>query len=336
MQPGAGYSINIYHELFTGKKPDEIGFFNIWQVKRNKDNKYKLIAFIGEILDTCIKSFYLRRLIRFGLFKLKLLPFDMSNIPFSMLPYISQNKADSVFSTSENTVLSDYKFKILSASDIKNEKGHRDKEIINQAQKIKNGDNIFLLLGDLDALAHKFGMGQEFYTHLKQCDTWIGEIISKANENHEKIIVISDHGMEGVNDDGVVDLQIEQKLGKPSENGYLYFLDATIARFWYKNDAQKKRVRAHMKKYPSMQLVSPQRRKELGISNSDYGDDIYFIDEKKYIHPCFLGSKKPKALHGYDPGYKSQVAYVGCNFESGLKHKVSTKDINKLLRKLLS
>ena len=141
--------------------------------------------------------------------------------------------------------------------------------------------------------------------------------------------------MEGVYDDGVVDLQIEQKLGKPSENGYLYFLDATIARFWYKNDAQKKRVRAHMSNFPSMKLVSQHRRMELGITNTDFGDDIYFIYEKKYIHPCFLGSKKPKALHGYDPSYASQTAFVGSNFELNLQNEATTNDVYESLRTLL-
>jgi hypothetical protein len=310
-KPGPGYSLNIYNELLAGKNPDDVGFFNIWKLKENHGLIPKLRSYAGSLLDLLITNFYLSRVMHYALFKFKILGADYSNIPFRLIPFVDKIPAKTVFEVDYETILTKYDFKVLNASKVNAKAGARDETLIGELKESVGKGNVFVLMADLDALAHKAGMSTEFDSHLLKCDKWVESVAAQCEMVGESLVILSDHGMKKVKESDSFSVNVEKACGRASSSSYLYFLDATMIRFWIYDESFRVKIESYMNSLEEVFEINKSRRSQLGITKKDFGDLIYFTKEGKYIHPCFLGSSHPLALHGYDPDFLSQEAYLG-------------------------
>lgn len=310
IRPGFGYSVNIVAELFAGKTPDDLGTFNIFGY--NPDNTW-LAAHRGWLrLLAPVRRSYLADRVAHRLLARR--AGYVGNIPFQHIGYFERTGAYP-FSPEfpYPTIFSDPHFRgsRVFHSDLKGVlPPHRDAQLIERARRaVRPGESIFLSLSDLDAAAHAHGVGTpEFMARIADYDAWLGDLIDRfmAANPDGFVSVLSDHGAE--NTHGAHDMGVERHLGPASPRRYMYFLDATLARFWVADPALHGEVAEFLAVDPRGRLVTEEERAEYGLRNRAFGDYIWVVDEGYGISPSFLGRGVSKALHGYHPELESQQA----------------------------
>jgi len=167
-------------------------------------------------------------------------------------------------------------------------------------------DLYLIHVGELDILGHRFGARPElFVSYLREIDAWIRELYELTHRHGHtcSLVVVSDHGMMNVK--GAVDItnklsQLKLRLHKD----YLYFLDSTMARFWFMNKQAQREVEAMLQTIPHGHIISPTEKNELHINfqHNQYGDLLFWLEEGYIIFPNFFqanNSNMPKGMHGY-------------------------------------
>lgn len=160
-------------------------------------------------------------------------------------------------------------------------------------------------LGDLDVLGHKFGPGSRLVEEtLYGIDCHIEEMCNLLSKNYEsyRILVVSDHGMREVAKfvDVMAGLE-EVELNVPRD--YLYFLDATLARFWFKTERTKRDVVEKLLGMGCGHILSDEEEKKRHIYFHDnrYGELYFWLDKGYVICPSFFQKNRQgtKGMHGY-------------------------------------
>lgn len=160
-------------------------------------------------------------------------------------------------------------------------------------------DLYFIHLVDLDKVMHEYGVESlESKRKMKEQDKLIKEMATKFIERfggNNKIVIWSDHGFLDVK--GVVD--VKNKI--PGE--ITAFYDSTIARFWFRNDIEKRIVVGILKNIENGRVLSNEERLKYKIPMSrKYGDVLFISDPGYLILPNYhQGNKRIKGMHGYMP-----------------------------------
>jgi len=161
-------------------------------------------------------------------------------------------------------------------------------------------------IGELDGLGHHYGPHPDFFSEfLKEIDLWLFKIYGSIRRKGLKcnLIIASDHGMFDVR--SIVDIEKQLKslfLKVPKD--YIYFLDSTIARFWFSNDKAKNLIEEMLLRIPNGHIVSEEEKKRYHIDfkHNGYGNLWFWLDRGCMIFPNFfqsLKSSKTKGMHGY-------------------------------------
>jgi len=310
--PGVGYSINIYYELFAGLRPDDLGFFNKWNINRQGFSGQPIPGAVLKFLDSTRFSPLLSR----GLHKVYEKLFgtsNLANIPFSYLKYFVKQDSNQVFHTQDvPTIFNRYALDVILSTDIpglSSEKGEKDEKAYLMAMEhLKKNKKVFLMLGDLDAIAHRYGMDSPYYLeHIRKLDRMCSELIQcfrNAHGQQGSVIVLSDHGMAPVHS-GVA-INLEKHFGHIGLNRYVYFLDSVFLRVWTESQSLKQEIENYLQELNVGQILYKAQRKKYGIVSKEFGDIIYLLHEGKVFFPGFMGGRLPKAMHGYAPELESQ------------------------------
>lgn len=156
----------------------------------------------------------------------------------------------------------------------------------------------------LDIIAHHFGPDSpQVRCALKEIDSKMFNLYQSVQLSHEQItvIIMSDHGMTPISNQvdimGIMkDLPID--LGKD----YLFFLDSTIARFWFFNEKTKKLVSDRLSSLSCGKILDASDMKMLGINEigPEYGELFFAMNERWVIYPDFFRKHRPPmGMHGY-------------------------------------
>jgi hypothetical protein len=310
VRPGFGYSVNLVAELFAGMTPDELGFLNIFNYKPGS-SWLRGWAPALRLLSPLRHAYYLDRVAHRALARVV---GYTANIPFSYLGAFEPT-GSYPFSPSfpHPTLLSSPGFRgtLVLHSQLRNvAPPGRDRVLVERALgAVRPGEGLFVSLPDLDALVHSTGVGSpEFLARIEDYRVWLGELIAafrRANPDGY-VAVVSDHGAASVR--GSHDLRVERHFGRPRPDRYMYFLDATLARFWVPDPGLRSEIAAHLGEEPRGVLVSEEERSEYGVASRAFGDLIWVVNEGLGISPSFLGRGTGKGLHGYHPALPSQQA----------------------------
>lgn len=200
-----------------------------------------------------------------------------------------------------------------------------DKNTLSKIKKLKTKIQ-FIHLGELDPISHKYGpYSKEVINHVRFLD----KELSKIND---KMIIWSDHGFLKVKD--VINLSSifkELKYGKDC----VYFLDSTMARFWFKNKIVKEKVINLLKKIKNGKIL---KNKELKKFHLPKKQDLLFICDPGYIiSPNFFdGYNVPKGMHTYNPKLKEQKGFYLISFIKGRKKPAKMVDLFPTMLKIMN
>jgi len=174
-------------------------------------------------------------------------------------------------------------------------------------QGIKNSDlpNLTVIHPcSLDLIAHNFGPGSpQVRCALKEIDSQMFNLhqLVQLSDEPITIVIMSDHGMTPISHQaditGVLrNLPID--LGKD----YLFFLDSTVARFWFFNEKAKKLVSERLSSLRCGKILDTSDMRMLGINEigPEYGELFFAMKERYIVYPDFFRKHRPPmGMHGY-------------------------------------
>jgi hypothetical protein len=334
--PGIGFSNNIYPEMLCGKNPDEMGYFNEWSPHFKKNKK---LSFVFRFLDMFRGNLYINAGIRKIILK-KFFKIDYANIPFKYCHYFKPQGSHQFRDLPGDSLLNEYGFKIYDAFETGLKRRIRDFSIIDKlSNDLKDGDNYFLSLLDLDHSCHVFGSNSvEVDNHLAMIDsklTILFDDFMKLDAENE-IYLFSDHGMVDVHKDVFFD--IESHIGNMHEDEYFYFVDSTYVRIWVFNNEKEDKILNYLNSRDYGGIVSSSEREKFGLTNKDFGDLIFRANEGIMLAPNFYGGRSVKAMHGYDSSLPSQKAIFSKinNNNNSLTLPSNSKGIYSYLKQILN
>ena len=159
--------------------------------------------------------------------------------------------------------------------------------------------------GKLDGLMHAEGThSPNIASLIEWYDQQVRSIIKTAEENYKEVAwyAFTDHGMHDVVEVCGLMTDIEQ-LGLRWNSDYVAFYDATMARFWFMNDAARDAVTDLLANHPKGRVLSDDELKQHGVYFEDgkYGELVFLMNSGIQIVPSFMGLKSCKGMHGYNP-----------------------------------
>ncbi|MFQ6080474.1 MAG: alkaline phosphatase family protein [Candidatus Bathyarchaeia archaeon] len=329
LQPILGYSDAIRATIFTGTYPDVHGYWIKYSFRPENSpfNFLKNLKFFDHIPDNLAK-----RAFRFALsimlgeaiaLKHNCSAISADNIPFGIAPFfdatlrkdmISLGAFGNVPSLFDVLVKHDILFGLVSSMILRDKLGKRALKVLKRLRQ--NTQFIFVYLDHLDFAAHRYGISsRRFRCILRYIDALIEDIITTVEKRFDGeflFIIFSDHGMAEVKKFINFEKMIfDKRFGKD----YIFFLDSTMVRIWYLNEAVKEEIRERFSKLPYGSFLSQGERASLRISFNQryYGDDVYLLKPGYSIFPDFMSWLKPRAMHAYHPNHRSQLGIFICS-----------------------
>jgi hypothetical protein len=170
-------------------------------------------------------------------------------------------------------------------------------------------------LQELDSLGHAYGpnsakLQQGVAATDRECRRLIGGL--RERYGHVNIILFGDHGM--VNVTRALDLTpVLEATGLRFGADYAYFLDSTMARFWFFHAAARSRLEAALREVPGGRLLEEDDLERFGLARCDHrnGERYFLADPGVLILPNFFqpsGSPIP-GMHGYDPDCPDNLGF---------------------------
>lgn len=152
-------------------------------------------------------------------------------------------------------------------------------------------------LNSLDTAGHTYGPNVSLLREdLAQIDMLVQELVGWGQKaGLHDVIVMSDHGMSFVKK-----WHNLRSLLDELQEDMLFFLDSTMARFWYRNKSQKDRVVDVLKSLPYGRILTSQDMVTLKVpTDTRYGETIFVLDTGHVLYPDFWTWQKAKGMHGY-------------------------------------
>lgn len=179
---------------------------------------------------------------------------------------------------------------------------------LNEMEEAATGSRdrlLFLYTPALDAIMHVHGPDSEAARGwLVWMEGRIEGILDAARGAGRRPIlrVFGDHGMARVHKE--IDIgSIVRELPLRMPKDYLMFLDSSMARFWFRSDASRRRIHDRLGALQGGRWMTDSELADLGVSFPDraYGESIYLCDPGVVILPSFMGSAPLAGMHGYHP-----------------------------------
>lgn len=194
---------------------------------------------------------------------------------------------------------------------------HSDKGITEAAIAGINPDESFfaLHLQELDSIGHMHGPeSPELDRALEATDNLCRRLFSALEPAYERVNVVlfGDHGMVSVT--RTFDLEpVLRATGLIFGIDYAYFLDSTMARFWFYHAESRARIERALAGIPGGRLLRPEDLARYGIAGCDSrnAEAIFLVDPGVLIFPNFFqasGDPIP-GMHGYDPDIEDNLGF---------------------------
>lgn len=328
--PGLGYSITQKAELLAGNVPDELGYFNHWQVIDPEPVALSRVA--GSIsriraIVPLVESVAWKILSRIG--------WGHMNVPMELWGRFRE-QSDGYYEDMEGSV-----FRCGSWSKVIGEyrQGHlRDLATVREASSLAQsescGDHLFVSLAELDSLGHRFGVSSaRFQAH--------GADLSRALEKLWHIwrdaggtaaVFFSDHGMVDVTRGLRLDPRIFDLRGRRRA---VHWVDSTIVRVW--GEVSDLRLVEQRLVGAGVDVVPEEDRLRLGVATEVCGGILGVAPVGTMFAPNFFGARRAKGMHGYYPDEPSHFGMVGhCGTNETLPTLASTRDVYSLFRRILA
>jgi hypothetical protein len=175
---------------------------------------------------------------------------------------------------------------------------------------------IFVYLHQVDMVSHLRGIESErFWRCVRRTDAFVQQLVDRVRDRFPAVspLVFSDHGMSVIRQQTGLP-ELGRHPGFPSE--FFFALDATMVRLWYRNDDARLRLQLRElveRRLPGRFLTERDRTElHLRFGGRLYGDDIYLVPPGTAIFPNFHSYIRPKAMHAYHPDDPDQLGiFIG-------------------------
>lgn len=162
-------------------------------------------------------------------------------------------------------------------------------------------------LQELDGLGHAFGPNsRQVRKGIQVMDGLCRNLIETLKKRYQRVnlVLFGDHGM--VNVTRTLDLEVRlARTGLVHGVDYAYFLDSTMARFWFHHAAARAVVQDALGNITGGRMLDASAMKHYGIDCCDYrnAEAVFLADPGVLIFPnYFQASGEPiRGMHGYDP-----------------------------------
>lgn len=164
---------------------------------------------------------------------------------------------------------------------------------------------LFFYTSGLDATMHTHGPDSDATrVWLSAHGDRILSVIEAARRAGRRPIVriFGDHGMAPVRKTWDLWAQLAA-LGLRMPKDYRYFLDSTMARFWFEHERARKLVLERLHDAALGRWLPAQEMRSLGVWFEDgaYGEEVLLCHPGVLILPSFMGSSPLAGMHGYHP-----------------------------------
>jgi arylsulfatase A-like enzyme len=165
---------------------------------------------------------------------------------------------------------------------------------------------------------------------LTELDRQIGELDERCREQGVRFMLLSDHGQEPVRDS--IDLRRALATAGVPRSDYTYYLEAAIARFWFRNDRARTRITALLESTENTTLLTYRQLHEHHICFDDdsYGEMFLYAHPGHVFHPNDftqplgnlymalsestmrhrLFNSRHRGYHGYLPGHPADEGFM--------------------------
>ena len=187
----------------------------------------------------------------------------------------------------------------------------------------------------LDALMHEYGTGApEVERHVRWYESAIRRVAEVGSQRggDTRVFVFSDHGMIDTTETTDV-MGPVGALGLRYGKDYVAFFDSTLARFSFFSDRARRTVETLLSEQPGGDILSAEAMKALGVYDSEvrYGELVFLTRPGVIIEPSYMGTRAPKAMHGFHPDAAGSDAHFTSNVDAGRPVK-SVMDVYSVMR----
>ncbi len=182
----------------------------------------------------------------------------------------------------------------------------RNRAELRESLRAGEDDFLFFYSPQLDAVMHRHGTrSAETRACLDEFAGFTQEMLKLARNAYGdvRLFVFGDHGMADVDREVELMPRIEA-LGLRVPQEALYFIDSTMARFWFFRPDLRERVEGLLGEGDfGGRVLDDEECGRLGVLFPDrrYGELIYIADPGTIFVPSFMGLTGCRAMHGYHP-----------------------------------
>ncbi len=306
-----GYSSACIPSLLTGRLPVEHGHWAMYlrDPERSVFRPYRPLIALGS--SWLGRNGFTRRMITRGLHRAGITGyFSLYDVPPRLLPWFDLCQ--------RREVLAPEAFPSWPTPfDVARERGvptrvwswrtpeERNRAELRAAIAEETGGLLFFYSPHLDAVMHAHGTGSPATRAcLADFETFTREMLVLAGRTHREVrlFVFGDHGMADVRAESDLMPRVEA-LGLRVPGDALYFIDSTMARFWFPRPELRPRVEELLHATPGGRILADEECARLGVLFPDrrYGELIYLADAGTIFVPSFMGPTGCRAMHGYHP-----------------------------------
>lgn len=323
-----GYSCACHATMYTSRYIEEHGTWFIW--KRGNNSPYKWINFIPGLkyinflpLKLCIGK-VTRKFSKNSSYPG--VP-CLVNLPLKYWP---------LFETTEDVLWNDENYKknipnlftILKKENIKHQiialhRGTKQNDVFVEEKKVNysNNDFVYYFIGYTDNIMHSYGennnKSQEYF---REVDEFIKNVYEKACNYREDVTILafSDHGHIDI-DEPKIDIENYFKLEGKHVNQYIHLIESNYARFWFRNENEKKEIIKIVKRLEDDKLGfilddKYKKKYHLNVNSKEHGELVFYLDAPHEFTKTIWGfGKSVKSGHGFEPILKKHYGIFCSN-----------------------
>ena len=352
-------------EVFSGMSPRESGYFTAlgYSPESSPYKKYfKLFDFLGSF-DHIFRPKRLYRVFRNKLIStITRVKMRSYSIPLGFLPYFNLtedeydfrdprafNGKPNLFSYCEELGIK-YFYESFTALNFSVSTNDEDRLKLIEDNFSDDIDFYLGYIGVLDSIAHRYGPDSiERKKALRQLDNRLRDFFKEIllRDSNTQFVLLGDHGMSQV----TLRVDLERELTiiarslklKPGRD-YIYFLDSTICRIWYKSEQAKYSLQDAIqnstvfKTYGEFINTESALAKNIPFPDERYGDTLWMGNNGVLIFPDFFHVSKPYyGMHGYDIVDSSTLGLcIVTNASKSKVNRIKLTDVYEVLKKALN
>lgn len=194
----------------------------------------------------------------------------------------------------------------------------------------------YFFIGDIDSLSHKYGQdSKETISRLRYIDDVLYNKFNKIEKESSNLyfFLFSDHGHIKVEKE--IDIHSSFRVQGENINNFVYFIDSTFARFWVKNEYEKKRLIKTLNKLERGRVLTEKDyiRYHVNMDDNRYGDIIFSLDPPyifaKPFSPfrLFRSKRLTLSMHGYNPDFSGMDGVLVSNISLRATNYIILEDI---------